>query len=626
MTDSDSDVGAHDEIFNAGSIRIQETRDGSETWTNPRDPDDQGKSPNTLVRSCTDLCMLPLVMCMAAASVFAIVDNIDTAFFMPEHQWQDVEDFTGVACGFGSNARKPYLFLCLLDTSLASPTSSTSSLDGEHPVCVEQCPAARNDSRDCVVSYDRITKITSWLRKPSYASVAILGRFCQPAILVSDNATQEFFADFVEFIEIDYPADVGAYLVFLCSRVNDNFWSTIQKELTVLASTAVFAVILSYAYAKLLAAFADCIVWSSVTFLVLSLFLAGGWSYSTADSGTRHSRLGLFLMLLSLIVVCWAQQLKKEINGATRCLMKASSCIADCPILKVVPLLSLTFKSAAAVHPIIVLAIVAKGILLNPTEEKRNEAMESLKMWYMYSLIPASVIGYNTFHAIFMYITAHAVGIWHFREEHTSSPYWVVLRYHLGSVALGGFVQMLLWPCKILFGIPFFVLKQLGCLQDLVRAYDEHVRNHSAAVWCDMSLQGYSYCKAARHVMHVRDATGSTGAMVGGATVAFQILGAVVVSYSSLLCSVVVEVLTGRDERDSTQALATIVAFWVSINIMFLLGDVSDSLIYYRRVDKLRCGEGEDVSMNICSPMHFLSMLTGHDRPSSHGTHLRSHA
>lgn len=287
--------------------------------------------------------------------------------------------------------------------------------------------------------------------------------------------------------------------------------------------------------------------------------------------------------------------------------MKAGTCIADSAILKLVPLLSIFLKSAAALHPLLVLAIILRGHLLNTKEHA--EGCGSLGMWYMYLLIPASLIGYNTFHAIFMYITSHAAGAWYFREEATRSPYWVVLRYHLGSIALGGLVQMLLWPCKLLFGIPLMFFRQMGFFQDLVSAYDENISKHNSAVWCDMSMQGFSYCKTARHVMFVRTATADTGRMVVGATVAFQVLGAVVVSYSSLWCSVVIEVVTGIDEHDTTQMLATIVAFWVSMNIMLMLGEVSDSLIYYKRVDHLRKGEDENMHQDICSHMHVLSMF-----------------
>ena len=184
--------------------------------------------------------------------------------------------------------------------------------------------------------------------------------------------------------------------------------------------------------------------------------------------------------------------------------------------------------------------------------------------------------------------------------------YFVCIRYHLGTMVIGGVVVGCVQPIRLSFallaGLVQFDRNSVGIVSSLCDCMVSVYRNHLEP-WCrnaymDVALNSRSFYESAWHVSWVNAKFMSAVNILNGATSLFQLAGlGAITSMGHLQTCVIIKYYPGFEDPYSPDYVQNPfllgifgagVAFTMAFPFMMLFDTVSDTVLFAYIVQKMR--------------------------------------
>ncbi|CAE7348392.1 Slc44a1 [Symbiodinium natans] len=343
--------------------------------------------------------------------------------------------------------------------------STENGLMLDVPICVPSCPISSQQQNKCWDSSQNAYRMAQ-----DYPSRAF-GYFCKPLGPELKQQIKSFGFD----------QDKGPIL---------RLWGVLSRTWFVLVMAAVVTGFIGYCYILLLFISPDVVAtWCTIILTVLPIGTGAWIVYTTANPGsalaisfledsefstTERYVAGVALLVAGGIASFVASGQRKYIEATTFCLDTAGDCLTEEWSILLEPLISVAAKVCLTALGFFVLfnlasmSVVEKDTAIGEALEKERyiqwSTQEKCKLFffliYLVWLEEAVV-------ATSRYVMAYATEVWYFTEPDDEGrrqrsftcllveAYWNVLRYHVGSTAMGSFMYT--------FGrIPAMVLRNPG--------------------------------------------------------------------------------------------------------------------------------------------------------------------
>eukprot|EP00931_Biecheleriopsis_adriatica_P089147 TRINITY_DN63321_c0_g1_i1.p1 TRINITY_DN63321_c0_g1~~TRINITY_DN63321_c0_g1_i1.p1 ORF type:complete len:757 (-),score=123.58 TRINITY_DN63321_c0_g1_i1:4-2274(-) len=662
-TSEDSDGGS-EEQGGAPTDEDTEAPAGPEHVKNLIDKDDAGYHPADVPRRCTDVGWL-IILILYSGLVIAVGY---WAFLKGNvNELRQLYDWQGFKCGIKSKKHSPYLFFCLND----DPTLSHRSLDMYYPICVSECPLSSsvimrcprnlNDKRRIPYATSTKSPFFTPVTKVEHPQHAHQVRRLQSSpfgqIGASNIVLSDWRGNFTFVEESAYSSNLFVQMVCkpwkadLESQVNEwiqetplvSTWSSIINSYQPLVITGFSAVILSYVFISLLRFRASILVWTGLTVLTLvpsalGIYLMYCWK---KGEGTCPAGLGekanlkydlagaIASLLVGLTFATISCTLGEQVDLAIDCIAWSCKAVLETPSLKMEPVIALTSRAVVDATALLIAGGVATARDENPFEDQNFDFGQGLLppqntlQCTMLCIVAFWILWMNwIITAVSDFTIMYTTELWYFNggmddDAHDVSPkvpkcaiargWYFCVRYHLGSMALGGLVVGAAQPVRLTLAVLTSATRMennalggvLSCCCDcLVPLYENLLQPFCRGAYMDIGLNARSFAESAMHAQVVTDEQSEVVHILNGATWLFQLAGlGGITAFGELQTFLIIHWYPGftdhlRPEYVQNPQFLTLcgaaVAFVVSFPFMMLFDTVSDTILFCYTVDMQR--------------------------------------
>mmetsp|Transcript_119670 Transcript_119670/g.343770 ORF Transcript_119670/g.343770 Transcript_119670/m.343770 type:complete len:737 (+) Transcript_119670:93-2303(+) len=533
---------------------------------------DLGGLPDTVERRCTDVPSLFLFLVCACCWVTAMWYAVDCGDF---NRLGAFEDGAGRRCN--SNGQLQRLFFCR--------NSSTGSLDMQFPVCVPECPTSAKTT-------------TAACGAPDYHTTPILGMVCLPAYEVELSRQQ---AQQVYWFAETARTTVAARVV-------------VERYRSLIVCMSI-SIIASYVEIYILEYNASCLVkFGMVTLsggcLLVSLYLFG-----------FLRQLGLYpdpspyifpgatvLAIFGILFACILVSMRDAVAAACDCIELACTCIMRTPHFTLLPLvvtiLNLLVGTISAAGCILMLSCGHEGLVGHMVAVQFGP-IRRLAFW---TLIFVWVWAHQVIFGMSQFMISNATSLWYFRGDTSTGrklprwaicrAFWQTIRFHFGTVALGGAVIFVTRFLRLPVGMIVSwtrlnnpvgrVFSHCCCgIESLYRAINPLSKN----AFIDVAMNARPFFDAAHCADTVLMSEADTIRILNGATWVFQFVG--VMANAALAACAMIWYCGNVIGDDTDVVLVMSVAGAVTGGLTafpfaLIFDTVSDTIFYCSEVELLR--------------------------------------
>ncbi|CAK9101677.1 Aspartyl/asparaginyl beta-hydroxylase [Durusdinium trenchii] len=596
-------------------------------------------NPWKVERRCTD-CLwhipfgITIAMCFLISYHSGQVGEIQALFRLP--------DFMGYTCGGPFRPDKTYLYFCMDTTSQHIFDEKNKTLAKKYPICLSKCPETFNTSSLCYIG-GAYNSSKSWQWVQDYPSQTLAGCICRPHSTFALSLLHEF-----EDAMMAAPPNLTMLLFF--------------RNWPIFALSALVSIFFSITFIFMLSKCATTLILTAFSLLiviplVLCLFFAINFEKGSFVQICGHGA-GDFDDLLRAVLAggvcifhaCQMRSIWNSLDSAGRALEKACKCILSTPSLVLMPLILSVQRGILLVWWLWVVGNYFTSELHDNNQKLRHAVRSnnvsglmkravwgSSEPWEFYLGIP---ILYTYCAAFFTFgvlwfnevMTCSAVFVMFFIGQvhelvspvtkthircRTMRGYWILCRYHAGSVILGGLLQLCLAPLHMTLGIfedantanpiGFIVESFCSCVLDFYRNHIGYLKRDALQ---DVSLFSMDYLKAANHqAEHVFDKAAllQDVRVLNTQTRIFQLAGlglAFLFGWMTAAQRLQMSPYHDRDEDEFVRdpfsycIFGAIAAVWVALPFMKIFDVVSDAVIYSIFVKEMHKPPPQDLVMD----------------------------
>jgi len=581
--------------------------DGSVT----ADDEDNGLEPDTVPRECTDIFwLLPLLVCLGLLVWVTTVAQQKGDLSV----YTSLPDMNGEMCGKGLQKHKPFLYFCMDKGSEFIMEGNSKKLEMYYPICLEKCPSTWNTSSRCWVDGRTSNGHFEWVQ--DYPTLEYIGMLCRPSKVYTDKV----YSQFESFLESGPPV--------ARTTVITRAWPTLllAGAMALVASYSFIAAVGFCASGIILMGVAIVIAGTGCTSVYLFWCAKNGGCGMSEHEETQDFFGGAILAIVAFYFLCLACRLSEEMETAVQCITWSCKCVLSTPSLFLMPLVTFiaqVFALGWCGYVILLLwslGLAKKKWLFNPYEKEtwggRAINFTTEEVWYLCFTFAIMIWIQGIITAGIFFVQAYVSQSWYFaggmRDEGSVQrcavprAIYVGLRYHMGSLAKGGFIVLLALPLRALLGgidnsvrdaNPVGAILD-GCCTCCLEPYRRHVKLYNWHVFFDLSLQGNNFCEAAHHVQRLWKHETAAVSVLNGATWLFQVVGIGVIGVVGHL-TVAFEIAANESQRNVESpdfiqlpellcVSGAVIAAFVSLPFMMIFDVVSDSILFCRTVQKLR--------------------------------------
>jgi hypothetical protein len=262
---------------------------------------------------------------------------------------------------------------------------------------------------------------------------------------------------------------------------------------------------------------------------------------------------------------------------------------------------------------------------LGQAHAKKTITYSDEQWWIMGFWIFMAVWLLETIHSMSQYVLAWSAQLWYYTPTEPESEtkvdlprccicraYANALRYHIGTLAFGGFVIGLLRVPRLLFNFLEFaaatsvgekLMKVCGCL---FRLYNKFLQPYSKTAYMDVAITSSNFCTAAGRAQEVLwEEGGAVAALNGGQLIVFiaggGLLTTIGFAFTWFSCA---KWSMYTDESSSTYVedprdvalMGGFISFLISACFVVVFDTVGDTILYCYAAEQLRLkaiGQGE---------------------------------
>lgn len=564
------------------------------------------KQGPTAQRSCTDICccliFLTFQIAVIAVAIYAFKNGDYRKIaqpFDPDHR----------PCGIDGQANYPYIYFVA-----PSPTTLYRT------VCVEKCPATDTDTLNCLINSEvkscdkNYYKVDAAQQFIIYASTPFAGRVCVPkSTTLYAQISSSMQGDQVE------------------NAIND-----LKNTWMIISISALIAIIISFAFLCVLRMCAGVVVWSFIFVIIIGLFLMGLFFYlkytklvnvGTIDSGSSASSedvqsdmakkfsdpnlclyVSIIFFLLGAIMIIIVICLCKKIRRAIAILKCSSRFITETPSVMLISPISFVVMCLCFIWWFVVIIFLFGCGEVSQTPRqlpfgqfKYSSQIKSLSWFNFLSFL---------WNCMFLmdaadFVVMGAVCYWYFQRQqqqnHTKLSARILMKFHIGTVALGSFLTSLILFLRIVLEFFFNQSKTqnpgpiarltMKCCKCCLWCFQKCVQFINKQAYIQTIMQNKSFCPAAKDGISLVIRNPITFAMNSGLGFIFQILGTLCITVATtLICYTVITTWSYYTEILTSPVYPTlcfgILSFCVSSFFMGIYGISADTIVVLFAMDE----------------------------------------
>ncbi|CAK0847420.1 unnamed protein product [Prorocentrum cordatum] len=415
---------------------------------------------------------------------------------------------------------KPYVFWC--------SDESGKGMDWNHPICTAECPKDSTTDHEC---FDHNLNATVYV--PDYPTVLIMST-CVP----SERSLEAFALDQIEAAKV---------LLFFTEVRRAWFVLLVNTLLTIAVGYAFLAVLDRDAKSSLQACIVTCITLPTllgVWFLVRSRGSVHD-AEVTEDEFYANLRWGFGTLGVAALLGCFSSCACRDLHKSLHCIEATCECIFGQPTIMLTPLIAFGSMLTLGLFMLIgFLYLLSAGDMrlgqAHGVSEKTVTYSEE-QWWAMVFWIFMTIWLLETIHAMSQYVLAWSAQLWYYTPTDAESEtkldlptccifraYNNAIKYHIGTLAFGGFVIGLLRIPRLLFDFLTYaaaspagetIMKVCGCL---IRLNNKFLQPYSKAAYMDVAITTSNFCTAAGRAQEVLwEEGGAVAALNGGQLIVF---------------------------------------------------------------------------------------------------------
>lgn len=411
-----------------------------------------------------------------------------------------------------------------------------------------------------------------------------------------------------------------------------NTWATLINSYWPLLVAAGTGVVMSYVYITLLRFRAAMLVQLGMVMLFLGPLTTGayymwcwkhdGYCWGSTGSKLSDGSVGLSGLVIGITFMMISWRLQQDIRLASTCIEFSCKAVLETPSLKLEPVLALCCRGLVDVASAAVVAMILTCDLQNDEVRRREfhwivppQSWQQIGMltviawWCMWTnMIITAMADF-----VIMYTTELWVFAGGLTKRGGHAPccsilrgYYVCLRYHFGTMVVGGLVVGCLQPIRLAFGLMAGLVSfdrnsvgLVSCFCDCV----VQVYRNSLEPWCrnaymDVALNSRCFHESAWHVSWVNAKFMTAVNILNGATWLFQLAGlGAITSLGHLQTCVIIKYYPGFEDPYSPDYVqnpfllsicGSVVAFTMAFPFMMIFDTVSDTVLFAYIVQKMR--------------------------------------
>ncbi|KAK6180571.1 hypothetical protein SNE40_012702 [Patella caerulea] len=501
----------------------------------PLEPSSQALEGPVKDRTCRDVLFLVLFICfiggMCYVSYLGFISGNPNRLIYGTDSWGNVcsqnnDKIPGSNLSGQDMGQRPVIFY--YDKDFLKDISSGNYLTSSSvSVCVSTCPNSTLTTvqhlQDFATTYD--SRLCQYdVQISQYYSGDVNGTGTCPPLPV--EATTEIFhrcipnsltSVFNQFGEV-----ISSVLNLIDQDFSEKSYSDLQKTWQDILYLTSFALALSVVIIVLLRFFAGVLVWSMVIIMILASLAGTGFCwYSYYVKLTRNWLIGsIVATVVCLIVLLILLVMRKRIALAVQLFKEAGKAVGRMPVLLLQPFLTLTVRggTAAGLVYLFLYLVTAKSTSVNDNnghvvftdDPKMNYLMAYYVLGFLW--IMEFIVGCERM------LISGAVVRWYFTRNKDdlnwpiSKSYKTMIRYHLGSIALGSLLIALVQFVRLIVSfidgrlrgkenpVAQVLLKMLSCC---LWCFEKFLKFLNANAYIEIAIHGYSFCKAAKSAMSV---------------------------------------------------------------------------------------------------------------------------
>eukprot|EP00928_Gymnodinium_smaydae_P017757 TRINITY_DN16789_c0_g1_i1.p1 TRINITY_DN16789_c0_g1~~TRINITY_DN16789_c0_g1_i1.p1 ORF type:complete len:814 (-),score=149.27 TRINITY_DN16789_c0_g1_i1:81-2288(-) len=370
-------------------------------------------TPETVQRSCTDvLCCVVFALCMGIFAGSLVV--VCRHGFVSADSLLGFPDYSGARCGGLNGSGKPYLYFC---------QDAGGNLLTEAGVCRESCPNTTIGSIACPTASPALYQ--------DYPTVEVLNSLCVSTNYTVGHAT----------LQAVPPSSLLVRAVFF----------SLDNRLTwiVFGVVVLFAILSSYAFLHFLRYYAAAFMLVMLQVLAIGFVLYGAWMSWVwwRDRSVLHLIIASVMLVGALTLQCLMWRQRSDIEMASYSINAACECFYDVCALafQPIPVLLLQMWSLGLFVYCVLLLLAHWNWMLTLTK------VELYSTWFCLGM---SLWINEVFRMTSEFVISYISQVWFFRGRAKASKlglFYVIavaLRYHLGSIAGGALVVLVLRPFR----------------------------------------------------------------------------------------------------------------------------------------------------------------------------------
>lgn len=488
---------------------------------------------------------------------------------------------------------KPYVFWCT--------DESGKNLDWKHPICTAECPKDSTTDHEC---FDHLLNTTVYV--PDYPTVLVMNT-CVP----SEQNLEAFALDQVE----------GKKILL--------FFTEIRRAWVLLLVNALVTIAVGFGFLALLDRDAKTILWTCIAVCVILPTILGCFFLIKSGGGVNgeeltedefHANLwwGFGILGVAVLLGCFSFCACSDLDKSLRCIEATSECIFGEPSIMLTPLIS--FGSILTLGFLMIVGFVyllTTGDIHLDQNAQRVVTYSDEQWLVMGFWIFMAFWLLETLHSIAQYVLAYSAQLWYYTPTDAESEtkldlpkccicraYGNVLRYHIGTMALGGLIIGLLRVPQLLFKfMEYAAASRVGDKLKVVcgccfRLYNKFLQPYSKTAYMDVAITSSNFCTAAGRAQEVLwEEGGAIAALNGGQLIVFiaggGLLTTIGFAFTWLNCakwSMYTDDTSDtyvEDPRD-VALMGGIISFLISACFVVVFDTVGDTILYCYAAEQLR--------------------------------------
>ncbi|CAE7197976.1 slc44a2 [Symbiodinium sp. CCMP2592] len=558
--------------------------------------------PEDVPRHCTDVAWLVTYAILLSALVAVCL------WYAKSSPLLRLSDYEGTVCGIGKTVDTPMAYVCSVNLN---------GLQTAFTVCRESCPESNRSKYRCREKpsrYDNETAVDAEVA--DYATETIpfqLSNLCVPMEMKLMNHLFAYHAK--------EAAEVRIYVV-------------LKRMIVPLLVAATAGICISHGYLWVLKDYALAMSTVGIRLIVL---VPIAWAAILYFQNGEAALLACVALLgVGAFLACLACAHMNELTKAAAIIQLSCECVLSSPLLQLGPLGVLATRLCTT-------GLMVCCLFISPAGLYYNHQHHHFRFDCGQDSCPANLTFFIWWLGMFLWTDSTITASWEFgvaylasafyttggaceakpgtREncEHLSHFFWVLFRYHFGTMIKAAMIIGFLRPFRFLLGtltaaaridhnlLGSFISVCCGCVVDV---YERHFEKFSANAYIEVALSSEPLWSAAKKASEISHLQVKTAGSLNGTTFIFQLICGAMVWWAGyfivyLTVGGYVPGLEGYGDPFSGHYIGNphlwsnaggILAVLVAFPYMMVFDAASDTILYCAMSDKVRQTDGNDES------------------------------